>query len=108
MKTLTFYSTPGHGYLRVPRSMIERSGIADCISQFSTFSARYAYLEEDCDAPIALGTFADYKVKVVYSETFDHHKNAIGRFSGNPSSDKARALVTALMLRSEMEGLTDA
>jgi hypothetical protein len=48
---LTFYSTPGHGYLRVPKStFIKYGGNPNKISGFSGHDLTTLYLEEDCDA----------------------------------------------------------
>jgi hypothetical protein len=48
---LTFYSTPGHGYLRVPKSVfVKCGGDPKEISGFSGHDTSTLYLEEDCDA----------------------------------------------------------
>lgn len=48
---LTFYSTPGHGYLRVPKStFVKYGGNPKEISGFSGQDLTTLYLEEDCDA----------------------------------------------------------
>lgn len=52
-KKYTFFSDPGHAWLRVPRKDIDALGIADKISSYSYQKKDYAYLEEDKDA----GTF---------------------------------------------------
>ncbi|MDO8611125.1 MAG: hypothetical protein Q7R95_11420 [bacterium] len=53
---LNFHSDPGHGWLQVPLSEIQRLGIGKQISHYSYMSARgpnpLVYLEEDCDASI--------------------------------------------------------
>jgi hypothetical protein len=51
MKTLTFtfYSDPGHGWLKVPVKVIKSAGVAHLISSFSYIRGDYVYLEEDCD-----------------------------------------------------------
>lgn len=46
-----FLNDPGHGWLEVPRAELEALGIADKISSYSYINQRFAYLEEDCDAP---------------------------------------------------------
>ena len=48
MPKYTFIIDPGHGWLRVP--LAEIRGLA--ISSYSFRDANYAYLEEDCDAPL--------------------------------------------------------
>jgi hypothetical protein len=45
--TYTFYSDPGHAWLRVPLSEITAEM---GISAYSYRDNKYAYLEEDCDA----------------------------------------------------------
>jgi hypothetical protein len=53
---LTFYSTPGHGYLRVPKStFVNYGGDPNKISGFSGQDLTTLYLEEDCDAGYFLG-----------------------------------------------------
>jgi hypothetical protein len=47
--TFYFYQDPGHGWLKVPLSLIAELGIADKISSYSYMSLDHAYLEEDCD-----------------------------------------------------------
>lgn len=54
--TLKFniYTDPGHGWVKVPRDLLTKLGIADKITRYSYIRNEYAYLEEDCD----LSTFA--------------------------------------------------
>jgi hypothetical protein len=47
--TFTFYSDPGHGWLKVPVALLEKIGIADKVSTYSYMFGEHAYLEEDCD-----------------------------------------------------------
>lgn len=47
--TFTLFSDSGHGWLRVPLS--ELRGLPVNISTYSYRDTRFAYLEEDCDAP---------------------------------------------------------
>lgn len=51
----TFISDPGHGFLRVPLTILEKYGVQFKISPYSYKSKRYAFLEEDMDA----NTFMD-------------------------------------------------
>lgn len=44
-----FYSDPGHGWLHVPRSLINDLGIADKVSSYSYQRVDDVFLEEDCD-----------------------------------------------------------
>lgn len=54
MKTLslTFYNDAAHGWLRVERTKLVELGIADKVSRCSYMYGKWAYLEEDCDAPL--------------------------------------------------------
>jgi len=49
--TLVFRSDPGHAWLKVPRKVLEASGVAATISGYSYQRREHVYLEEDCDAP---------------------------------------------------------
>jgi len=54
MTTYNFHQDPGHGWIEVPMSEIERLCIADQISPYSYRKGATAYLEEDCDASVFL------------------------------------------------------
>jgi len=47
---IRFISDPGHGWLEVPMSELDRLGIKGKISSFSYRNGDMAYLEEDDDA----------------------------------------------------------
>ena len=48
-KTYTYFTDPGHGWLRVKKSELQELGIANKISPYSYMRGNHAYLEEDCD-----------------------------------------------------------
>lgn len=48
--TYTFVSDPGHGWLRVPLGHLLKSGYQP--TEYSFYDHCYAFLEEDCDAPL--------------------------------------------------------
>lgn len=54
-KSIRWIEDPGHGWLKVPKSLLSREQVKR-ISPFSFESTRYYYLEEDCDAEIYLET----------------------------------------------------
>lgn len=58
-RSMVFYSDPGHGWLKIHKSVLDRLGIADKISIFSYMREDHAYLEEDSDVPL----FRDTLVK---------------------------------------------
>jgi hypothetical protein len=60
-----FYTDPGHGWLRVPYSELERLDIADKITHYSYTKGDNVFLEEDCD----MSTFM--RAKNALNETVD-------------------------------------
>ena len=50
-RDFVFFSTIGHGYLRVTRTDLVELGIVDRISRYSMLAPQFVYLEEDQDAP---------------------------------------------------------
>jgi hypothetical protein len=60
-----FYTDPGHGWLRVPYSELERLDIADKITSYSYTKGDNVFLEEDCD----MSTFM--KAKAALNEKVD-------------------------------------
>lgn len=49
MTTFHFFSDPGHGWLKVPRKLLSKLGIADQITPYSYQLNQHVYLEEDSD-----------------------------------------------------------
>jgi len=47
---LTMHSDPRHGWLDVPRGLLDTLGIVGDISDHSYIRGGWAYLEKDCDA----------------------------------------------------------
>mgnify|MGYP001033138093 CR=1 FL=1 len=43
------YTDPGHGWAKVPKSLLSELGVAEKITPFSYMRGDYAYLEEDLD-----------------------------------------------------------
>lgn len=71
----TFYSTPGHGYLRVPKSkFLEFGGDPEKISRYSGHDESTLYLEEDGDAIYFIDLLRENgiepELKSVYKGTF--------------------------------------
>lgn len=63
------YDDPGHGWVKVPRKLLNKLGIEDKITTCSRQRGDYAYLEEDCD----LQTFWNAMVKQGNKPEFRHH-----------------------------------
>ena len=72
MKTYSYISDPGHGWVEVEFKELKRLGIEREVSPFSYTNETKVYLEEDCDLSLfiqakkALGE--DYKLVDVYQE----------------------------------------
>ena len=52
MRTYTFYTDPGHGWLKVPYKDLQVLGIDNKITKCSFVRGAYVYLEEDCDGSL--------------------------------------------------------
>jgi hypothetical protein len=48
-KSFDVYSDPGHGWAKVPFSVLRELGIVEKITTYSYQRNGFAYLEEDCD-----------------------------------------------------------
>ena len=64
-KTLTFYSDPGHGWLKTTRAELKKYGIEDKISPYSYQRGDNVYLEEDCDAGIYINALKEAGYEVI-------------------------------------------
>ena len=58
-KTFDFISDPGHGWVKVPMSLLRELCISKQITTYSYRRGAYAYLEEDLDA----STFHEHYLK---------------------------------------------
>ena len=71
MKTLklTKYNDPGHGWLRVSKTLLQKLGVST--TSYSYETKTYGYLEEDCDAPkfLSAARAAGYEIEVVNKYT---------------------------------------
>lgn len=71
---LVFFSDPGHGWLRVPSSMLFDLGIAEDVSSFSYIDAcGWVYLEEDCDFERFHNAMKSKGMKYEFTEQFQNH-----------------------------------
>ena len=65
-----FHYDPGHAWLQVPKTDLAKYKIKG-ISNYSHQDEDFAYLEEDCDAPIYIKTLADLNIAISISELED-------------------------------------
>lgn len=72
MKTYKFIEDPGHGWLEVEVSELQRFNLQQQISAFSYAKGDKVYLEEDCDMPIFLrakrAAGEEYETRRIYQE----------------------------------------
>ena len=83
MKTKFHYvQDPGHGWLKVPVSELERLEIADQISEYSYLKNGMAYLEEDCDMLVFMNARAQRNEAV---ELVEFTRNRQSRIRNYPA-----------------------
>ena len=71
-----FFSDPGHGWVKVKRTLIEKLGLTNKITHFSYVRNEHVYLEEDMD----LATFMKAMKEVGKTIEFkEHHTNKTSR-----------------------------
>lgn len=85
---LNFYEDPGHGWLAVPLTLLDRLGLLDQISHYSYMRGMLAHLEEDCDYSRFATAMRD--AGRVFSLR-EHHTDARSRIRGYDSYSPARA-----------------
>lgn len=84
------YSDDGHGWLRVPRKIVEEILGLEKISNFSYQNKGWIYLEEDCDCSVFLNKLKElnleYSIKHSRKNGSSHIRN-YERFKNN-NADK--------------------
>lgn len=75
-KTFNFYADPGHGWVKVPLSILQTLGIADKVSTFSYWRKGHAYLEEDCDAGLLLSALRAKGIAPAFREHVAREKQS--------------------------------
>ena len=66
--TLTFHTDPGHGWLEIEKQLVIELGIAPKISRFSYVLGTRMFLEEDCDAGLAIDALKARGYEVGFKE----------------------------------------
>jgi hypothetical protein len=80
---LTFHADPSHGWLEIPLTLMRELNIRP--SKFSYYDSENAYLEEDCDAALALNALGAMGINLHID---DQHTNgdsfirSLTRFKG--------------------------
>lgn len=68
IKTIQYYTDPGHGWGKVEKSLLYELNIQDKISSYSYMRGDYAYLEEDCDLTVLCQALSDKGIPVKFVE----------------------------------------
>ncbi|CAM5530497.1 hypothetical protein TMEC54S_00251 [Thauera mechernichensis] len=77
-----FYADPGHGWLAVKRTDLQKAGVADRISRCSYQREDMVFLEEDCDAGIFIKALAEQGIKAEFRQ---HHTDRSSKIRGYAS-----------------------
>jgi len=72
MKTYTFHHNPGHGWLELPLQDLRDLDIK--VSKYSYYDDDNAYLEEDCDAPRAVGAMESKGISFQIVDKIHHDR----------------------------------
>ena len=66
--TINCYTDPGHGWYKVPLSVLDKIGIRGFITPYSYMRGDHAYLEEDLDASTLIQRLKHLGVSVKIKE----------------------------------------
>ncbi len=61
-RSFEYLQDPGHGWIKVPNTLLVRLGISQAISPYSYIRQFHSYLEEDCDAALFVEAMRYYGV----------------------------------------------
>ena len=79
-KTFTYFVDPGHGWVKVPKKVLEKLGIADKITAYSYQRGEFAYLEEDCDASTFVLAMREQGIEPVFVESYSDNSSKIRNY----------------------------
>lgn len=74
--SFSYYRDAGHGWVAMKRSVLEKLGIVNDITEYSYQRGKMCYLEEDCDMNTFVNAFTEM---FGYGPTFrviDHGQNS--------------------------------
>lgn len=87
MKTIQFYCDPGHGWAKVPLSVIKKLGLIDAISHYSYVRGEHAYLEEDCDASKLIIALRATGTNPITKESYGNKQSKIRNYRSYSASN---------------------
>jgi hypothetical protein len=88
-KTFTFFSDPGHAWLKVPLYLLHEFELFDKISTYSYLHNHSAYLEEDLDAFVLIRAFEEKGWKLEFKDEHTDRQSKIRSYE-RYTADKAR------------------
>lgn len=77
---LLYYTDPGHGWVAVKRTVLEKFGVLDKISAFSYQRQHMVYLEEDKDAMILAQELKKSNIVVEYVVKSSNRRSKIRNY----------------------------
>lgn len=77
---LKYYTDPGHGWIAVKRSVLERFGLTNVITRYSYQHGQTVYLEEDCDAFALANVLKNKGITVEYIMISSKHRSPIRNY----------------------------
>ena len=77
---LYHFSDPGHGWLKVRRSVLAEFVDIKKVTSYSYAKNDDVYLEEDCDAPFFINALKKAGIEVVVSERHSYTRSRIRNY----------------------------
>lgn len=79
--TVTYHQDPGHGWIEVPRAVVDALGIAAKVSACSYQAGDLCFLEEDCDAALFVAAAKAAGLQVTPAERHTNGDSPIRRMA---------------------------
>jgi hypothetical protein len=80
--TLNFYSDPGHGWVKTPRTLLKQLGIASQISPYSYQRGDSVYVEEDSDLYSLINAMKQAGVQYQFRDFVSNRPSKIRGYAG--------------------------
>lgn len=84
-KQFNYYNDPGHGWIKVPLTLLKELGIEKRISSYSYINKDNAFLEEDCDATLFIHTMEEKGYAISVQEFHTNQSSKIRNYEGYPN-----------------------
>lgn len=78
--TIQVFADPGHAWARFPKARLTKLGIADKITTYSYQRGSNAFLEEDCDLNLLVGTLKAKGYVVKFRESHTNRQSKIRNY----------------------------